>query len=85
MYLKGADLTGADLTGADLTGAESTGADLRGVKGMTADQIRKVAITDATTKFQNRPAGGRHATLDDAALHVLQELRSADLKPRLVQ
>lgn len=60
--LAGADLTGTDLTGAnltagtDLTGAKLHGAklaeaDLRGAKGMTPGQIRKVAITDATTMF----------------------------------
>ncbi|MET8047724.1 pentapeptide repeat-containing protein [Streptosporangium sp. NPDC005286] len=49
--LGNADLTVANLTGADLTGAKLAGADLRTVRGMTADQIRKVAITDATTKF----------------------------------
>jgi Pentapeptide repeats (8 copies) len=54
--LTGADLTGAglnnaDLTGANLTGAHLGGADLHGVHGMSADQIRNVAVTDAATRF----------------------------------
>ncbi|TMR97520.1 pentapeptide repeat-containing protein [Nonomuraea basaltis] len=49
--LTGADLRGAVLTGADLTEAHLNGADLRNAKGMSPEQIRKVAITDSTTKF----------------------------------
>ncbi|MEV0386811.1 pentapeptide repeat-containing protein [Nonomuraea sp. NPDC050643] len=46
-----ARLRDASLADAILTGADLSGADLRGVAGMTADQIRKVAITDQTTLF----------------------------------
>ncbi|WP_271217184.1 pentapeptide repeat-containing protein [Streptosporangium carneum] len=46
-----ANLTGANLSGANLTGANLSGANLTDVTGMTADEIRKAAITDATTKF----------------------------------
>lgn len=54
--LTGADLTGSDLTdanlrGAGLKGADLRGADLRHVKGMTSEQIKAVARTDATTTF----------------------------------
>ncbi|MEQ4724699.1 pentapeptide repeat-containing protein [Nonomuraea sp. B19D2] len=49
--LRGAILTGADLTGADLTGADLRGADLTGVRGITEDEIRKVARIDQTTTF----------------------------------
>ncbi|MFG6197885.1 pentapeptide repeat-containing protein [Nonomuraea sp. JJY05] len=45
------NLRGADLTGANLTGADLTGADLRDVKGITPEQVRKVAITDKDTHF----------------------------------
>lgn len=54
--LEGADLEGANLEGADLTGAHLEGADLRGarleaVKGMSVEEIRRVAETDARTVF----------------------------------
>ncbi|MFI7451927.1 pentapeptide repeat-containing protein [Nonomuraea sp. NPDC049714] len=49
--LNGADLTGANLTGANLTDANLIGADLRRVRGVTEDEIRKVARVDKTTKF----------------------------------
>jgi hypothetical protein len=49
--LSGADLSGADLSGADLSETDLKGADLRGVRGMTPDQIRRVAVTDKTTRF----------------------------------
>ncbi|MEV4243160.1 pentapeptide repeat-containing protein [Streptosporangium canum] len=50
-YLTGADLSGAYLSGAYLTDADLTGADLRGIRGITAQEIRKVAIVDGTTTF----------------------------------
>ncbi|WP_160147121.1 pentapeptide repeat-containing protein [Thermomonospora echinospora] len=50
-YLLDANLTGADLTDTDLTGANLTGADLRKIKGKSADEVRRVARTDATTRF----------------------------------
>ncbi|RVX41831.1 pentapeptide repeat protein [Nonomuraea polychroma] len=53
--LRGADLRGADLRGAKLDGSDSVadlrGADLRNVRGMTPEEIRKVAKIDKTTKF----------------------------------
>ncbi|MBG0831608.1 pentapeptide repeat-containing protein [Planomonospora sp. ID67723] len=49
--LRGADLTKDNLDGARLRGAHLEGADLRNIESMTPEQIRKVAITDATTKF----------------------------------
>jgi hypothetical protein len=55
--LKGMDLRGANLSRADLSGYLSLdGVDLRGailteVVGWTADEIRQVAKTDASTKF----------------------------------
>lgn len=49
--LRGSSLRYADLTGADLHGADLTGADLTGVRGTTPEEIRKVAKTDATTRF----------------------------------
>ncbi|GAA1676892.1 hypothetical protein GCM10009733_087240 [Nonomuraea maheshkhaliensis] len=49
--LSKAHLRGADLSETDLSGADLKGADLRGVRGMTPDQIRRVAVTDKTTRF----------------------------------
>ncbi|GLW09187.1 hypothetical protein Misp01_43160 [Microtetraspora sp. NBRC 13810] len=49
--LPGTDLRGADLTGAILRGADLTGADLRSVRGVTEDEIRRVARVDGTTRF----------------------------------
>ncbi|MEU4574208.1 pentapeptide repeat-containing protein [Nonomuraea sp. ATR24] len=49
--LSGADLSGAFLSGADLSGADLRGADLQEVKGATEQDIRRVAITDAATRF----------------------------------
>ena len=49
--LKGAILEGADLTGAHLEGADLRGAYLEGVKGMSVEEIRRVADTDARTRF----------------------------------
>ncbi|TDB83358.1 pentapeptide repeat-containing protein [Actinomadura sp. KC216] len=49
--LRGADLTKADLTKADLRGADLRGADLRGIRGDSAEQLRKMATTDTTTRF----------------------------------
>jgi hypothetical protein len=45
------NLTGADLTEANLTGADLSGADLRNIQGLTAQQIRQQARTDAHTRF----------------------------------
>ncbi|MFB4278337.1 pentapeptide repeat-containing protein [Nonomuraea sp. MTCD27] len=50
-YLVLAYLAGADLTGANLTGADLTGTNLGGVRGVTEDEIRKVARVDTTTIF----------------------------------
>ncbi|WP_170990949.1 pentapeptide repeat-containing protein [Herbidospora galbida] len=50
-YLAGADLKGANLKDADLKGVNLEGADLRNLKGLTVDQIKKVAVTDADTIF----------------------------------
>jgi len=49
--LRGANLKGAILSGAQLNFAWLEGANLQGVQGMTADEIRRVARTDATTRF----------------------------------
>lgn len=49
--LRGSSLRYADLTDADVRGADLTGADLTGIRGMTPEAIRRVAKTDATTKF----------------------------------
>ncbi|GAA2636392.1 pentapeptide repeat-containing protein [Actinomadura fulvescens] len=49
--LHGAVLSGADLSGADLGGADLSGADLRGVHGVSADEIRRIAITDSATRL----------------------------------
>ncbi|MUN41674.1 pentapeptide repeat-containing protein [Actinomadura litoris] len=49
--LNDADLRGADLRGAILNDADLRGADLRGSEGVSAEQVRKVAKTDATTRF----------------------------------
>ena len=49
--LRLADLTGADLTGAHLDGADLTAANLRDVRGMSAEQIKRVAKTDEHTRF----------------------------------
>ncbi|WP_223167134.1 pentapeptide repeat-containing protein [Nonomuraea sp. SYSU D8015] len=49
--LSGADLSETNLSGANLSGTDLKGADLRGVRGMTPDQIRRVAVTDKTTRF----------------------------------
>ncbi|MGW0335935.1 pentapeptide repeat-containing protein [Streptomyces sp. NPDC003011] len=50
-HLNYGSLRSADLTGADLAGADLAGADLTGVRGMTPEEIRKVAKTDAATQF----------------------------------
>lgn len=50
-HLLGARLHGADLTGAHLNGADLRSADLTAVLGMTPDQIRKIAVTDTSTRF----------------------------------
>jgi uncharacterized protein YjbI with pentapeptide repeats len=49
--LTGADLTGAKLAGANLEGARLNGAYLGRVTGMSPQQIRRAAVTDASTKF----------------------------------
>jgi hypothetical protein len=53
--LRGADLYHAQISKANFTGADLRRADLRNVFGMTPDQIRAVAVTDADTKFLARP------------------------------
>nr|WP_176573429.1 pentapeptide repeat-containing protein [Nonomuraea pusilla] len=52
-HLRSANLSLANLAGTDLRGTDLRGADLRGVKGITPAEIRKVAITDASTKFDS--------------------------------
>lgn len=49
--LRGANLDGAKLRGVDLRDANLSGVDLQHVQDITPDEIRKVAITDASTKF----------------------------------
>jgi hypothetical protein len=49
--LVGADLRDANLRGADLRDVDLRGADLRGVRGMTADTVKRVAKTDVLTRF----------------------------------
>jgi uncharacterized protein YjbI with pentapeptide repeats len=49
--LDGANLAGANLRDANLRDADLRGADLRDVRGMRADEIRKQARTDSTTRF----------------------------------
>ncbi|MGV9380510.1 pentapeptide repeat-containing protein [Nonomuraea sp. NPDC003707] len=46
-----ADLSKANLSETDLSETDLKGADLRGVRGMTPDQIRRVAVTDKTTRL----------------------------------
>jgi uncharacterized protein YjbI with pentapeptide repeats len=46
-YLSGAVLAGADLTDADVSGADIKYADLRGVKGLSADQVKKAKNWDS--------------------------------------
>lgn len=46
-----ANLHGAQLSHVSLDGADLRGADLRGVTGLTTDEIKKVAIVDGSTKF----------------------------------
>jgi hypothetical protein len=53
--LRDADLYGAQLHGAQLKGADLRGADLRAVVGITADELRSVALTDQTTHFATAP------------------------------
>lgn len=49
--LTGANLSGANLTGTRLTRANLTGADLRQTLGKTAQELRRTAITDDTTRL----------------------------------
>ncbi len=44
-------LTGAEPMEVILTGADLIGADLRGVRGITEQQVRAVAKVDSDTKF----------------------------------
>jgi uncharacterized protein YjbI with pentapeptide repeats len=50
-YLITADLTRANLSGADLSWANLSGADLRGIRGMTEQEVREMATVDPYTKF----------------------------------
>ncbi|MBF8193848.1 pentapeptide repeat-containing protein [Nonomuraea sp. K274] len=53
--LTDADLSRADLTEANLKGATLYSADLRGVRGITEQQVRAVAKVDSNTKFGPMP------------------------------
>ncbi|MET8002423.1 pentapeptide repeat-containing protein [Nonomuraea glycinis] len=46
-----ANLNGTNLTGAHLTGAYLYDADLRGIRGVTEQEVRAVAKVDSNTKF----------------------------------
>ncbi|WP_285498450.1 pentapeptide repeat-containing protein [Actinomadura sp. NBRC 104425] len=39
------------MRGANLRGANLRGANLRGIRGMTADEVRQAARSDASTRF----------------------------------